>query len=60
MMLLTMIWEIIHEDIPNLEKLYINLLMNDYEYTTDNLQENGVDISYLSSLDEIKNEFEMN
>ena len=55
-----MIWEIIHEDIPNLEKLYINLLMNDYEYTTDNLQENGVDISYLSSLDEIKNELEMN
>lgn len=34
--------------------------MNDYEYTTDNLQENGVDISYLSSLDEIKNELEMN
>ncbi len=55
-----MIWEIIQEDIPNLEKLYINLLMNDYEYTTDNLQENGVDISYLSSLDEIKNELEMN
>ncbi len=54
-----MIWEIIHEDIPDLEKLYINLLMNDYEYTIENLQENGVEISYLSSLDEIKDEIEM-
>ncbi len=54
-----MIWEIIHEDIPDLEKLYINLLMTDYEYTIENLQENGVEISYLSSLDEIKDEIEM-
>ncbi len=42
-----MIWDIIHEDIPHLEKIYVNLLMNDYDYSVNDLQDMSVDIIYL-------------
>lgn len=49
-----MIWDIIHEDIPHLEKIYVNLLMNDYDYSVNDLQDMGVDIIYLSCLEDMK------
>lgn len=49
-----MIWDIIHEDIPHLEKIYVNLLMNDYDYSVNDLQDMSVDIIYLSCLEDMK------
>lgn len=51
-----LIWEIIHEDIPNLEKLYIRLLMNDYEYTIEDFQNCGIETDYLKSLEIIQDD----
>lgn len=42
-----LIWDVIQEDIPDLEKLYVDLLMNEFNISLNDLKSNGLNFKYL-------------
>lgn len=51
------IWQTIQDDLPELEKMYVNLLVNVFEISLDDLS-HELDFNYLPYCQELSNENE--